>query len=162
MQCENCGAPLALVHGREHFYCAFCGALHFPTELNASTDGLIPLGQPTEKTCPVCPVTLSVGAMEGREVAYCEQCRGILVSHDDFVAIVRSRRAQRSSPAATPVPFSRDELKRSIACPACGRRMEVHPYYGPGNVVIDSCAGCRMVWLDHGEAAAIEHAPGPR
>jgi Zn-finger nucleic acid-binding protein len=38
--------------------------------------------------------------------------------------------------------------------------MDVHPYYGPGAVVLDSCARCTLIWLDHGEIAAIERAPG--
>ena len=38
--------------------------------------------------------------------------------------------------------------------------METHPYYGPGNVIIDSCTGCDLVWLDFGELAQIADAPG--
>ena len=40
--------------------------------------------------------------------------------------------------------------------------METHPYYGPGNVVIDSCCGCGCgyVWLDHGELATLARAGG--
>jgi hypothetical protein len=38
--------------------------------------------------------------------------------------------------------------------------MEVHPYYGPGNVVIDSCSACDLIWLDHGELKQISDAPG--
>jgi len=39
--------------------------------------------------------------------------------------------------------------------------MDVHPYYGPGNVVIDTCGQCYLVWLDHGELKQIADAPGP-
>ena len=38
--------------------------------------------------------------------------------------------------------------------------MDTHPYYGPGNVVIDSCARCAVVWLDYHELAMIRDAPG--
>jgi Zn-finger nucleic acid-binding protein len=38
--------------------------------------------------------------------------------------------------------------------------MDVHPYYGPGNVVIDSCSACDLIWLDHGELTQITDAPG--
>jgi hypothetical protein len=38
--------------------------------------------------------------------------------------------------------------------------MATHPYYGPGNVVIDSCASCELVWLDFGELEQIVKAPG--
>ena len=38
--------------------------------------------------------------------------------------------------------------------------MEVHPYYGPGNVIIDSCTTCDFLWLDAGELRQISDAPG--
>ena len=38
--------------------------------------------------------------------------------------------------------------------------MDTHPYYGPGNVVIDSCDRCELVWLDFGELKQIVDAPG--
>ena len=43
-------------------------------------------------------------------------------------------------------------------CPGCGEQMEVHPYYGPGNVLIDSCGECALVWLDRGEIATISRS----
>ena len=38
--------------------------------------------------------------------------------------------------------------------------MATHPYYGPGNVVIDTCETCELVWLDFGELKQIVDAPG--
>jgi hypothetical protein len=38
--------------------------------------------------------------------------------------------------------------------------MATHPYYGPGNVVIDSCESCDLLWLDFGELKQIVDAPG--
>ena len=38
--------------------------------------------------------------------------------------------------------------------------MVTHPYFGPGNVVIDSCEACAHVWLDFGELRQIVDAPG--
>ncbi|MEO5896194.1 MAG: hypothetical protein ABIS06_10865 [Vicinamibacterales bacterium] len=38
--------------------------------------------------------------------------------------------------------------------------MDTYPHYGPGNVVIDNCAGCDLVWLDFGEIRQIVAAPG--
>ena len=33
-------------------------------------------------------------------------------------------------------------------------------YYGGGNVIIDRCVGCDLVWLDYGELKQIIDAPG--
>jgi hypothetical protein len=84
------------------------------------------------------------------------------VSCDDFAAIVRKRRARHSGTDGESSPLNPEELKRLIRCPICHARMDVHPHYGPGAVVIDSCSRCRVVWLDQGELAAIERAPGLR
>ena len=40
--------------------------------------------------------------------------------------------------------------------------MDAHFYAGPGNVVIDSCEECSLIWLDRGELMHIVHAPDDR
>ena len=37
------------------------------------------------------------------------------------------------------------DLARRLPCPGCDDPMHVHPYYGPGDFVIDSCTACRYV-----------------
>jgi len=34
-------------------------------------------------------------------------------------------------------------------------------YYGPGNIIIDTCEACGIVWLDAGELRRAVDAPGP-
>ena len=36
--------------------------------------------------------------------------------------------------------------------------MDTHPYGGPGNIVIDNCAGCELNWLDYGELQRVGRA----
>ena len=31
---------------------------------------------------------------------------------------------------------------------------------GPGTIVIDTCDGCNIIWLDHGELSRVINAPG--
>jgi Zn-finger nucleic acid-binding protein len=162
MNCTNCGAPMRLIDDRDYFCCDYCSTFHFPEPLEASADGVTPLDQKSDVDCPVCQVPLSAGSIEGHRVLFCETCRGVLVRGENLMQIVRKRRAQRSGPGERPQPLNQEELKRHIHCPVCGRKMDVHPYYGPGNVVIDSCLRCHLTWLDHGEIAAIERAPGAR
>lgn len=38
--------------------------------------------------------------------------------------------------------------------------MNTHPYYGPGNVVIDTCSHCEVIWLDRAELGTTTGAPG--
>lgn len=162
MKCDNCGAPLRLVAGRDYFCCDYCVTFHYPADTDESADGVKPLGEQAATNCPVCHAGLGVGSVEGRHVDYCAKCQGVFVSNDDFAGIVNARRARHTGPPDRPVPIDPEQLKRVLRCPACGKRMDAHPYYGPGNVVIDSCGACRMVWLDRGEIATIEAAPGER
>lgn len=162
MNCSNCGAPMVWIEGRGHFRCDFCATFHFPQPLEDSADRVSPLQAKTETPCPTCREPLQRGAMDGVSVRYCDRCRGILLESSMFAEIVRNRRAAYKGAEPKPVPINPEEFKRKIECPECTRTMEVHPYYGPGNAVIDSCARCRLVWLDHGEMSAIERASGRR
>ncbi len=38
--------------------------------------------------------------------------------------------------------------------------MDVHPYYGPSTIVIDTCHTCDALWLDYGELGRVINAPG--
>ena len=160
MDCENCGAPTTLMEGRDYFTCGYCHAFHFPNELQLSADGVKPLDERSNLDCPVCTLHLSVGSVEGGRVQYCEKCRGMLAANEDFMVMMQYRRANQTGPPDKPTPLDREAMERKVSCPSCEKQMDVHPYYGPGNVVIDSCARCRVVWLDHGEFAAIGRAPG--
>jgi Zn-finger nucleic acid-binding protein len=162
MNCKSCGAALTPIPHRHYFYCEHCSSFHFPDDLPGSPDRITPLGKVVPARCPVCDVNLQLGRVEECSVHYCEKCRGFLVSCDDFAEIVRVRRARRPGLHGEATPLDPEELKRTIACPLCRRRMDVHPHYGPGSVVIDSCSRCHAVWLDRGEIAAIERAPGMR
>ena len=105
---------------------------------------------------------MTQAAMDGLKVEHCEDCQGVLVIGDVFALLVRNRRAEYRGAASHPTPINPELLTTRVPCPACRRTMEVHPYYGPGNVVIDSCCGCGLVWLDCREMATIEAAPGLR
>jgi Zn-finger nucleic acid-binding protein len=93
-------------------------------------------------------------------VDHCEQCRGLLMARSTFGEAVWTRRASASGPAAPPVPIDARELERQIRCPSCRAPMDVHPYYGPANIMIDTCRACDLIWLDQGELKQITDAPG--
>ncbi|GMU82105.1 MAG: hypothetical protein AMXMBFR47_19760 [Planctomycetota bacterium] len=163
MNCVNCGAVLRLVEGRGHFVCDYCAAVRPldgpPAE---GVDGLTAAATPTDAACPTCNQALHAAVLDGWSVSTCRACSGILVPRSAFGKIVAARRAAAAGPEITPRPIDPAEFSRTLRCPRCHERMEVHPYYGPGAVVIDSCNACGVVWLDRGELRAIEQAPGKR
>lgn len=153
MRCRQCGAPMKLVRDRDYFVCDYCTAFHFPSE--ESVDGVRVLGQATGRACPVCGTPLVSAAIEGQSVLHCPNCRGVLTQRRAFTEILRRK---RSSEPADRRPLDPKELEREVCCPACGERMETHPYYGPGHLVIDTCGRCALIWFDHGEIDRIVRA----
>ena len=163
MNCPGCGGSLKPVGNRNHLQCEHCGRFHFPDELG---DGLILIGQPSDYSCPVCPDQLLGGAMlEGQPVHTCSRCRGLLSDLASFGYAVASRRSRHKKAAIEKQPFDPLELCRHVKCPRCQHQMENYPYAGGGNVVVDACDRCQLIWLDAGELQVISNyvpAPSPR
>ncbi len=156
MNCSNCGAPMALVPGKDFFHCEYCSSYHFPRE---NDEGVRILGEPGDMDCPVCRAALVLASVENLRVLYCPRCRGILAAQPIFYELVQSLRRRGAQRPARAVPLNRKELERRSDCPRCHRRMSTHPYLGPGSIVIDICERCSLVWLDHGEITRIMEAP---
>jgi Zn-finger nucleic acid-binding protein len=150
---------MTLFRERDYFFCEHCGAFHFPS---ASPDGVRLLGEaPEDVKCPVCHVPLLLATLDDHYRGYqCEKCQGILLGRPSFAQTVKSRRARAPKTTLPPQPLNQEELKRRLHCPTCGQAMNTHPYFGPGNIVIDTCDRCNVIWLDYGELGKVVSAPG--
>ncbi len=168
-ECSCCGAIMSAVRetdeASDSFMCKQCGNAFFsnaPDDASAVTqDGVLDTGEQFSASCPVCRDTaLSGGTIEDHRVLYCRRCSGVLISNRNFSEVLTQLRRARetSSSDEDPRPIDPTEFQRQISCPNCSNRMDVHPYYGPGNVVIDSCCRCFLIWFDQGEIAAIKDA----
>jgi Zn-finger nucleic acid-binding protein len=156
MSCPSCGAPMRLDENKDYFECCYCKSLYVP---NKNEDGVQVLGEPASLGCPVCAVPLVHAAAAGMRFLYCVRCRGMLVPMSIFVALVEDYRAQLGAPSIVQSPADSRDLRRRLNCPCCHGRMDTHPYYGPGNVVIDSCSKCFVNWLDHNELMRVVRSP---
>ncbi len=136
--------------------CEHCASLWFPPE---SEEGVRTLDEAAGHDCPSCAAPLVAGWIEDRGVAHCLRCKGILTSTRTLYEIVNIRRMKAKGPFAPERPVDPGEFSRQLACPSCREPMHVHPYYGPGNAVIDTCGDCLLVWLDHSELSVIVSAP---
>ena len=159
MNCPLCGAPIALKPDTEGFKCDYCHAVFFPGE---EDDGVTVLDQPDgpglNQSCPLCSHPLVHAAIVKIPVLYCTECHGLLLPMGVLPGLIDALRTGQSSPAVQTPPDQAD-LKRTIQCPQCHRRMDTHFYAGPGNVIIDTCGDCLLIWLDRGELMRIVHAP---
>lgn len=113
-----------------------------------------------QSPCGVCKLPLATAVLDDGDAEYCERCRGVLLPRAHFAELVERRRAWASTPPVVPSVIDHRELERSIQCPGCSANMSTHPYYGPGNVILDTCERCNLVWLDFGELKQIVDAPG--
>lgn len=156
MNCTNCGAPMKLLLDRQHFFCEYCASIFYPQE---NEDGIRVLDQASETLCPVCEVPLVYAYIGNTQILNCQKCKGILFDMDIFLLVIDHLRATSTDPALTPPPVNLNELKRAIRCPQCGQTMSTHPYGGPGNLIVDNCIHCNLLWLDYNELERIIRAP---
>jgi Zn-finger nucleic acid-binding protein len=73
---------------------------------------------------------------------------------------LQARRTSAVAPIEVPAEPNPEELRRKLACPACSRTMSTYRYLGPGNIVIDTCETCDLIWLDYRELEKVVRAPG--
>jgi len=155
--CPACGAPLALRPDTEGFQCSFCHKVFFPDH---EDDGVEVSGEASDPNlnCPLCFQLLVKASLAKTAVLYCTQCRGMLVPMEIVSDLVDDLRTNIDR-SAVQTPADHDDLKRTIQCPKCNLRMDAHRYAGPGNVVVDTCDQCALLWLDRGEMTRIASAP---
>lgn len=162
MNCRNCGAPLTLSPFSDVASCLHCGSHNAVPLSERGSDRIVWSRDGAGMDCPRCEDGLLQAFLESHPAKACPECHGVMLTNAAFAAIVRQRRAQFRGADRTPQPIDLEGLSDPVYCPQCRRTMEVHPYYGPGNQIIDSCVRCGLVWIDSGELTAIEHAPGRR
>ena len=124
----------------------------------ANEDGVL-VGAETDKTCPICQAMLSDATIENRSLRYCSKCRGMLVLLFNFLPLVEYMRTVWRSSGVNIQPRDNADADRHLTCPLCLRAMTGHPYGGPGNVNIDTCEPCAVIWLDRNELRRIVLAP---
>jgi Zn-finger nucleic acid-binding protein len=142
---------------RHYYLCEYCRTIYLPEETG---DGIRCLNEASEVACPVCNIHLMHAWIGETAALNCPRCRGILLEQNAFLITLRYLRARSKSPSIQPGPVRLEELKRHIRCPYCRMEMDAHPYGGPGNIVVDNCPHCTVIWLDPGEVSRVIRAPG--
>ncbi|MGH9558431.1 MAG: zf-TFIIB domain-containing protein [Bryobacteraceae bacterium] len=157
MNCEQCGAAMRADRERGCFVCDYCGSEFVPPP---EADGVLVLGG-TSQLCPVCAKPLSEGSLESHSLKYCTNCRGMSIPMDDLSSLIGALRVRRDRFGGAILPRDAADADRRLHCPACHAEMDAHPYDGGGNVNVDSCEACGLIWLDGGELRRIATAPDP-
>jgi Zn-finger nucleic acid-binding protein len=149
---------MQLVRDQDYFFCQYCGAFHFPAPNDEGVRLLDALPYPQD--CPVCQEPLYRASINHYPAMHCKKCRGTLMHQYLFGEIVPYLRSRAGGPTDKPRLLDQAQLNRRVRCPQCYEVMETHPYAGPGNIVIDTCPHCHIIWLDYGEINRVINAPG--
>jgi Zn-finger nucleic acid-binding protein len=151
MKCDSCGAAMRPDLKQGIFICDYCGAQYVPPP---DSDGVLVLAE-SSQLCPVCARNLTDAALEMHTLKYCTNCHGMLIEMVRFVDLVETLRSHRGMVATHIEPRSPLDADRHLRCPSCQSVMEGYPYGGGGNVNVDSCERCGLLWLDRGELRRI-------
>jgi len=155
MKCENCGASLRPDLERGIYACDYCRSEFVPPP---ESDGVLVLAD-TRHSCPICNHHLFEASLETFPLEYCAHCHGMLVAMDRFIDLVEALRIRGDRFSRHIERRSSVDADRYLRCPGCGSRMDGHPYGGGGNVNVDSCEKCDVLWLDGGELRRIAGSP---
>jgi Zn-finger nucleic acid-binding protein len=134
--------------------CDYCGSQSVPA---ADEDGVIVLDG-TANSCPVCKTPLADASIESHAMLYCTRCHGMLLEMEKLLPLLEVLREYRYWSRSSQAPRAAD-AGRVLHCPLCKHEMDEHPYGGGGNVAVDSCEPCGVLWLDRGELSRIVAAP---
>jgi membrane associated rhomboid family serine protease/Zn-finger nucleic acid-binding protein len=112
----------------------------------------------TDRRCPRCTFTLVPHPVQGVSLDACPRCRGVFVDHVEEAQLFGpfgDLSTWQSAGVAIPLGKSR------LLCPAgpsgAHGRMDLWRVGVPGggSVDVDTCATCRGLWLDAGEARRL-------
>ena len=145
--------PRQVEEDQNFFHCGYCGCYDFP---NPNLDGVALLDEISPYPCPICNKPLVSAIVNNVPIFSCPKCRGnLLVNPGCFPSFVSPRFSIRSTKTC------RIPKKPALAHhtpPPCHKMMAVYPYGGPGNIIIQGCEQCRLIWLDFGELSRIIRA----
>ena len=178
LKCSNCGGLLE-EHARA---CGFCAAqitleerllsavcpgcfarmsteARFCMECGIAIEVQALAALPVEAQCPRCECGLRTRAIGTSNVSECEQCGGLWLTEEHFVAVCeRSDEQELASRALTqsaPSTRAPDEHPvRYLPCVVCKDLMTRRNYSQRSGIIIDVCRA-HGVWLDHTELEGI-------
>jgi Zn-finger nucleic acid-binding protein len=157
VNCPSCGAPITQRPDTDGYKCDYCHKVYYP---GAEDDQVIASEEVADPSlaCPICSLPLVKATVAKIPALFCTECHGLLMPMQALQAAIEELRSVADG-AAVQAPPDRGDLKRVVRCPKCSQRMDTHFYAGPGNVIVDSCDGCCLIWLDRGEITRVAHAP---
>ncbi len=103
----------------------------------------------TKMNCPKCRgrKLITISTIHMVKVDCCKKCRGIWFESEELEEIFTL--------AKKDLKVSRDSIRQKFKCPKCTIPLYTFPYPHT-SVMIDMCAQCSGIWLDHNELTKIQ------
>ena len=107
--------------------------------------------------CPKCRSSMTqVPVAHGAHVERCDRCHGIACNDHALSALQRQwllwpKADPRTVDQGSPGEGRRWDTITDVACPGCGRTMQVVEAPGQEHIRLDRCAACGMTFFDAGE-----------
>ena len=107
--------------------------------------------------CPRCETAMTVIQMEGVEIEHCENCGGICLDYGELDMVADDMTGSLEYSTLTDDKLETNDGRLLIACPKCAvspamRKIE---FLGVGDIVLDRCDSCGVIWLDKDELDQI-------
>ena len=107
--------------------------------------------------CPRCAFALVPHVTAGVEIDGCRSCGGLWLDDHELQQLGNNPPALAQAAAAFHVDTPPELVARSsMLCPRDRTPLTPYEFTSLKGVPLDLCGTCRGVWLDAGEAAAIE------
>ncbi|HEY3446967.1 MAG TPA: protein kinase [Myxococcales bacterium] len=122
----------------------------------ATVRSTLPQRRASSVACPGCGSAMSLGHSGGVVVDGCSTCGGIWLDEGEMQQLA-NRPAGLVAMARLYKPTGEWDLaERERGCPRCRTGLEPYEFNSLRGIWLDRCATCRGLFLDHGEAEAIE------
>lgn len=110
--------------------------------------------------CPACQATLERYEAYGIRIEACPKCRGLWLYAEELSAL-KDRVTAGSWQSLRWMNEEMDAIEKAHAvptrrwCPVCYQTKLLATVFGDSGIIIDWCASCRGLWLDHHEFQEI-------
>jgi Zn-finger nucleic acid-binding protein len=108
-------------------------------------------------TCPRCETPMQTIQMDDVEVEHCSSCGGICLDYGELDELAEGMTGSLEYSTITDDRLETKDGQLVIACPKCAvspamRKIE---FLGVGDIVLDRCDSCGVLWLDKNELDQI-------
>ncbi|MGI5861045.1 MAG: protein kinase domain-containing protein [Myxococcales bacterium] len=111
--------------------------------------------RPRRAQCPRCRRDLSLSRVGAVEVDGCHRCGGLWLDEGELQELCNHPLVLLAC-ARRFVPTELLTVASGGNCPRCAEPLEPFQFDSLRGIQLDRCPRCRGVWLDHGEAEAID------